>query len=272
MQRFLIIIGILFCIGSCKKDKNSPALLFVYPEFGHINAIPAQVITFTVNGSSDAALLSHFSLRSKIPLSNYVSLVDSALENKTFSMRYDYLVPVFTQSTSIQIEFILRDKDGNETKMARVINVIIQTVNALTETTGHEMYSALSGKQDAYDIVSGTPLFSQSSSLSIQHIKDSSVDDSTGTYLLSKKWVSPAGLKFVRFVDFDYANATPGTLKQAYEAGIQKNFIANIAQDDIILSRLPVSNPDSGYLAIKLVYVIDQDSSDFDRYIFNVKK
>lgn len=268
----IFFVFVLFCFFSCKKDKNSPALLFVYPESGYISAIPAQVITFTINGSSDAASLNHFILRSKIPLSGYTVWVDSSLTTNSFSMQYDYQVPVFSQSTGIQVEFILSDKDGNETKMARIINVTVQTGSGLTETTGHEMYSAISGKQDAYDLAAGTPLFSQSAPLPTQHIRDSTVNDSSGTYLLSKKWLSPAGLKFVRFVDFDYANATPLTIKQSYEAGVKNAFISNIAQDDILLTRLPVSNPDSGYAAIKLVYVIDQDSSDFDRYIFNIKK
>lgn len=272
MQRFLIIIGILFCFGSCKKDKNSPALLFISPASGYINAVPAQVVIFTVNGSSEAIPLSNFIIRTKIPLSGYTVLVDTALSNKSFSMQYEYLVPSFSQSTSIQVEFILNDRDGNETKVARSINVSIQAVNGLTETTGHEMYSAVSGKEDAYNLVAGTPLFSQSAPLSNQHIRDSTINDSLGTYLLSNKWFSPAGLKFVRFVDFDYANATYTSLKQSYEAGIQKSFISNITAGDIILMHLPASDPDSGYAAIKLVYVIDTDSSDFDRYIFNIKK
>ena len=272
MPRILIIIGILFCFGSCKKDKNSPALLFVYPETSTINLKPLQVTTFNISGSSDGAALNHFIIRSKIVLQGYTTLVDSSLSSKNFSMQFDYQVPSFSQTTSIQMEFILSDQDGNETKMARSINVTVVNADVPKEITGNEMYSSISGKEDAYDISKCIPLFSQTAPLSSQHIRDSTVNDSSGTYLLSKKWFSPAGLKFVSFNGFDYANATYASLKQSYAAGVKKDFISNITAGDIILTRLTASNPDSGYAAIKLVYVIDDTSAVFDRYIFNIKK
>ncbi|MBI4945941.1 MAG: hypothetical protein HY840_06025 [Bacteroidetes bacterium] len=266
-----LIIFLVLGIGSCKKDKNSPALLFVYPETSTINLTPHQIFTFTIDGSSDAAPLNRFMIRSKIPLQSYTLLLDSSLSTKKFSLQFEYQAPSFPQSTSITMEFILTDQDGNETKIARGIHVA-SSGSTLIETAGHELYSSLSGKEDAYDLAKGLPIFSKTASISSQHLRDSTVTDTNKTYLLSKKWFSPAGLKFVRFVDFDYANATSVTLKQSYEAGVKKDFLSNIAVDDVILTRFPSNNPDSGYVAIKLIYVIDADSCDFDRYIFNIKK
>lgn len=81
-----------------------------------------------------------------------------------------------------------------------------------------------------------------------------------------------AGLKFIRFNDFDYANASYLSVRKAFEVGIKNPILDNIKEDDIILTKLNRSSIDSGYVAIRIVYVIDSDSTLNDRYIFNVKK
>ncbi|MBI3502651.1 MAG: hypothetical protein HY063_12745 [Bacteroidetes bacterium] len=272
MKRFFFILGIFLCFASCKKDKNSPALLFIYPQALVISLKPLQVTSFSINGSSDAAALSRFIIRSKIPLQNYVTLLDTSLSSKKFAMTFDYQAPSYSQTTNIQLQFILSDADGNETQMGRTISDVVASGDVPKETSGNEMYSSITGKPNAYDLSKCLPLYSSTAAIADQHIKDSTVNDSNGTYLMSRKWVSPAGLKFVRFNDFDYPNATYASLKQSYAAGVKKSFMTNITQGDIILTRLSNSNPDSGYMAIKLVYVIDADTTGFDRYIFNVKK
>jgi hypothetical protein len=133
------------------------------------------------------------------------------------------------------------------------------------------MFSHASTGFDAYNLATGHPLHSESSDSSVMNILDLTNDTVNPTVLL-RKWGSPAGNKFVRFNDFDYANATLNMLRNSYTAGIKNDFVENISSGDIILTKIGNSLIDTGYVAIKVVFVIDEDSTQLDRYIFNLKK
>lgn len=271
MRLFLSIFFLSLFLAGCKKKENSPALLFVYPETSYFNVKSYDVLEFDIRGSSETSL-KKFSIQSKVENSFSSTVFDTSLQAPNLNLIYQHQAPGVTETTKISLEFILTDDAGYQTRVAKVLTV--SPVNKTpVETAGHEMFSSVSTKQNAYNIYSGIPLFSSSSSISSQHILDATMPDTTVTVdTLSKKWTSPAGLKFVRFNDFDYANAGYTDIKQAFEVGIKKSFIDQIGNGDIILTRLPVSDPDSGYVAIKLVLIIDIDSTNFDRYIFNIKK
>lgn len=271
MRYFLLIIFSLLLLGACEKKENSPALLFLYPETNYYNAKSYDILEFDIRGSSGSSL-KKFSILSKPESSFSSTIFDTSLNTPNFNLIYQYQAPPVTQATKITLEFILTDEAGNQTRGAKIITV--SPINKVpVETAGHEMFSSVSTKQNAYNLSTGSPLFSSSSAASSQHIKDETQNDTIITVdTLSKKWSSPAGLNFVRFNDFDYANASYISIKQAYEAGVKKSFVDQINNGDIILTRLSHSDPDSGYVVVKLVYIIDDDSTNFDRYIFNIKK
>ncbi len=273
MIRGLLILVSFSLLGlACKKDQNSPALLFVSPDNAYFDVFNSTIIRFDISGSSESSSLTGFSVVSKPDNALSVTVFDTAFSAKNFNMSYEYQVPVFPQSINISLQFILDDEAGNQTVFAKILRVTVVIARPV-EASGNEMFSALSGKQDAYNLFTLQPLFSQSSGNSNQHIKEATVNDSLGSIdTLSKKWISPAGLQFVRFNDFDYANASASDMKVAYEVGIKKSFIDQLKDGDIILTRFPNSEVEKGYIAIKLVYVIDADSTNLDRYIFNIKK
>lgn len=267
----LIIIFSLFGLA-CKKDKNSPALLFITPDNTYFDVYNSNILQFEISGSSESSSLTGFSVVSKPDNAFSATVFDTSFSAKNFNMSYEYQVPVFSQSINVNLQFILNDEAGNQTRMAKILKVTVINT-APVETSGNEIFSAISGKQDAYNLFTLQPLFSESSGSSNQHIKEATMNDSLGSVdTLGKKWISPAGLQFVRFNDFDYANARNEDMKAAYEVGIKKSFVDKLEDGDIILTRFPNSETDKGYIAIKLVYVIDEDSTNFDRYIFNVKK
>lgn len=273
MIRGVSILIIFSLLGlACKKDKNSPALLFVSPDNTYFDVFNSNILQFEISGSSESSYLTGFSVVTKPDNAFSSTIFDTSFSSKNFNITYEYQVPVFSESININLQFVLNDDAGNQTRVAKILRVTVNN-SAPVETTGNEMFSALSGKQDAYNLFTLQPLFSSSSGSSNQHIKEATENDSLGTVdTLCKKWISPAGLQFVRFNDFDYANALHEDMKVAYEVGIKKNFIEQLNDGDILLTRFPNSEVDKGYIAIKLVYVIDEDSTNLDRYIFNVKK
>jgi hypothetical protein len=271
MRYFFSIFLLSVLFGACEKKVNSPALLFVYPEANYFNAKSYDILEFDIRGSS-GSYLTRFSVQSKPEASISSTVFDTSLNTPNFNLVYQYQAPPVAQTTKITLEFILNDDAGNQTRVAKILTISPANKTPV-ETAGNEMFSSLSGKQNAYDLSLASPLFSSTAPASSQHIKDETQNDTLiNVDTLSRKWSSPAGLNFVRFNDFDYANASYLSIKQAYEAGIKKNFIDQITHGDIILTRLPDTDPDSGYIAVKLVYIIDDDSTNFDRYIFNFKK
>jgi len=141
----------------------------------------------------------------------------------------------------------------------------------LSETSGHQMFSHNSTNYDAYNLLTGLPLHSQLSDSSIIHIIDASID-SVNHNTLSRKWMSFANLQFVKFNDFNYANATISSIKNAYNAGLKNQFVDNLTDEDIIITKLGNSSIDTGFIAIKIINIIDADSTINDKYIFNIKK
>ena len=90
---------------------------------------------------------------------------------------------------------------------------------------------------------------------------------------ISRTWRSPAGGRFVRFNEFDYANATDVSLESAFLAGIPSETIENIAIGDMILVKLGSLPAEQRFYAVmKIMDVVDEPgTADNDRYVFNMK-
>ncbi|HEY8400844.1 MAG TPA: hypothetical protein VIK89_06260 [Cytophagaceae bacterium] len=264
---FLPFVLISFvAISSCKKENENP-LIFVSPSYLVMDATAGEVITFYVNTSASKGV-KRFQVFEKESTSFSTLILDSVVDGtKKFSFNYEYLVRSKAADYSVALTFKMIDNDGNETSAPRTLNVK-HNFTPLTENTGNIMYSKMSGKADAYDLVNLSPLFSGISKDSVQDIKNANDTDSSHT--LSRAWVSPAGGKFVMYSGFDYVNATKNSVVNAYNSGTKLDKVTDLKADDIIITRL--GRDSATYAAIKIVAVVDEDSTHNDRYIFNVKK
>ena len=116
------------------------------------------------------------------------------------------------------------------------------------------------------------PLNYETSSSKNKHIEDNTIIDSLHVdSSLSRTWISPANLKFVRYNNFDYANATSSSVKNAYKSGVKVDHLNNISTNDIILTYIPSLSEETAYYAIKIIYIIDDVGVEQDKYIFNIK-
>jgi hypothetical protein len=226
---------------------------------------PKEVVTMTVDCESPLEL-AHLQITSRIEGEYSVIALDTALTGKKFFFRYEYGVPDLMESKNIILEFTLSDSGGNIATNAKVLEVK-SVATYLTETAGHEMYSASSQKQDAYNLLSGLPLFSHLADSVYMHIADKSESS-----VLSRKWESPAGVKFVRFNGFDYANCTNLSIRNGFNAGTKIDFVDNLSAGDIILVGINSSDLTKKYVAVKIANIIDNSGSETDRYIFSLKK
>lgn len=268
MKPLVIFSFILLTLFSCKKE-NDPALILISPSQFSFVVHSSDILTFNINCSSNSNLKS-LVITSKTETTFTQTILDSAISSKAFEFNYEYKVPVVFDSTKITLVFTLTDVDGNKNSIAKVLYVSSIYKN-LTETSGHIMYSHCTTNFDAYNLLTALPIHSNLTDSSLTHIMDASID-SVNHNTLSRKWISPAELNFVKFNTFDYANATTLSLKNAYIAGLKDQFVSNIVDGDIILTKLGNPAIDSGFVAIKVISVIDADSTLNDKYIFNIKK
>jgi hypothetical protein len=229
------------------------------------NVHPSEVVSLIVDCQSSAEM-KQFTVTSRIEGKFSNTELDTAISGKHFYLRYEYIIPDVIESTQILLEFTLRDINGDVATNAKIVDVIA-VAGYLKETAGHELFSGNSGKQNAYNILDGVPYYSHLADSSKMHIVDTS-----NTSVLLKRWISPSGLKFVRFNGFDYANCTNVSIKNAFNAGLKTEFVDNLIIGDIFLTKVTNKDATESYVAIKVVNIIDAVGSEWDRYIFNLKK
>ena len=268
MNKIFFLFLLFSLLFSCKKE-NEPALILITPHQIYFSAHPGDVLSFNISCSSNSNL-SHLKISIKTETTFSTLILDTALSSKNFDMTFQYKAPVVFDTTRYTLFFALSDVNGNSNTIVKVLTVSLPD-RLLIETAGHEIFSHLSPGFDGFNLSTLLPVHSQFTDSANMHFRDASVD-SVDHNTLSRKWVSPAKLKFVRFNGFNYANATYSIIKNAYKSGLQDQYITNLTNGDIIITKLGNPLIDTGFVAIKIVNVMDSDSTLNDKYIFNVKK
>jgi hypothetical protein len=261
---FILLAFITVLFFSCQKEEDK-AYVLLSPFDIYINSLPSKVISIEVTCHSPSDL-KKLTITSRVVGFYSKTELDTLISGNDFYMNYEYLIPDLFENGTVILEFTLRDASAEVVKNARIIEVTA-TTKPLVEYPGQVMFSASSGKHDGYNLLTGTPLFQNLADSSLVHIADKSTTD-----VLLKKWVSPAGLKFVKFDDFDYGNCTELTASNAYNAGIKFDFVNDIAEGDILITKILNMESTDIYVVIKIMNIIDSPGNASDRYIFNIKK
>ena len=231
----------------------------------YITAEPKEIVTFNITCQADVEI-QRLLITSKVAESYTQTELDTIISGTSFSLKYEFFVPEVFENKTVYLEFTMEMKNGETVETGRVIEIQVED-KLLEETAGHEMYSGLSGKQNAYDLYHGIPLYSHLADSAIMHIMDT-----TDTDVLLDRWISPAGALFVRFNDFNYANCTNRSVKEAFHSGTSHEFIDHLVTGDVLLIKLFESEADSSYIALKITSILDEPGNEADRYIFNIKR
>jgi len=269
----IIIVGftaILF--DACRKDEPKDPIISITPTDLITAVNSGDVITFGIQAVSEAPMKS-FYITSQLSSSFSKTELDTNLNERTeFKYNFEYLVPDSLSNEYITFAFTVIDVNGNVGDAVRRLFVNIDPITGpdpilLTETSGHEIYSVYSGNTDAFDIETALPQFSLTAPVWELDIAD--FDTVSTDSMLMHVWESPVGHQFVRFNGFDYANATDISARDGYDAGTPLDIVTNVQIDDILLT--DYSGGDN-IAVIKITSVIDPDSTNLDRYVFNMKK
>jgi hypothetical protein len=259
----LLIVTTLLMLAffSCSKDDNSSNLT-ILPADNYLLRDTSNVINFTIKVESTNDLARY---RITQTINNSTTTIkDELISGKNYIDWFDYTVPNSFQNYGrheIKLIFTTIDVKGAEMNRAKLIYVDI-TDRTLAENSGNTMHSALSNQFNAYDLLANTPKYNTDSTAHIFDYTKPNVNDTLG-----RVWISPSGVKFVKLNGFDYANATASSVTNAYNSSVKNDTLRNLTDGDIVITK--VGNT---YMALKMVYVIDDAGNANDRYIFSVKK
>lgn len=255
---FLIVVVLL---AGCDDDE-SPLVVTVNPQTLNLVEESGNNLFFQIEIKSKE-LINQFTIKQKDTEHGIIILLDSVPLDKNLFFDYTYKLPFYADSTEVMLEFTAKS-NGYFTTIARRI-LIRNSRELLNEFSGNVFFSSLSGKANGFNIKQMQNVFSKVEPDSLIDFMDSSIDSINGNQL-SRKWISPAGLKFVRFTDFNYATATREGVSEAYNVATKYNFVANLNDEDIIMV-----GRSEAYAVIKITQIVDADSTLNDKYYFNLK-
>jgi len=254
-QFFLVLIILL---TSCSKQNNEFLNLNISPASQYDIREVGDIINYTIESSSNV----------KIKLLRVIEIINNSSIDTLFSLivsknevkhSFNYELPYYSDTTEVKLIFYVENDDNQYLERAKLIT-LVPSVVFLSETSGHTMFSSNSSEFNAYNLLDGIPMFNNDST---SHISDMTWTGQT----LGNKWISLSGLLFSKNNSFDYANATLETIKNTYNSSLKKEFVDQISENDIIITKI-----ENNYLIIKIIYVVDSVGSEDDRYIFSIKQ
>lgn len=261
------VVCIVSLFSGCAKETEGP-VIFVSPNQTQFTRQPGQLMEFSINANAKDGLQR---LRITQNFNNTVTqtLLDTLLSGTKSVFQYPYTVPT---SGVNQIYFVFTLTDVKDRTVSTPRRCIVQGAALLAESTGHELFSFYAGddKFRGFNIASGTGITvtAQTDSSLIDIMDYPQVNDG----VLSRRWRSPSGLKFVRFDagGFDYANATFASVKSNYTNGVKQDIISNIQLNDRIITKY--SDEPEAYAVFSIQGLQDNEGSENDFYVFNMKK
>jgi hypothetical protein len=264
---YILSIALLSLIWvGCERDPEPP-VVFVLPGALNIPTNGGELIEFDIDLLAGDNPLSSFRIIQK-PLNGLTSIVlDTTITGQQSSFFYIYEVPIGDED--IIVTFTALDSEGYEGETAR--RLALQGNNFLPESSGHTLYSRYSNAgNNAFNLDDSSPQFlaTDPDSMFVDLMEIDPTNDST----LSNSWSSLSGVKYVRNNSFNYPEATQAAAENTFISSTPIEVISNLEEDDILIAEYEIDSAVYNYAVIKITSILDQEGSDGDRYIFNLKK
>lgn len=269
LKGLVVLSALLVFSGSCKKDTTEPEGITVLPEALVYQSTAGTVETFKIKGFSTTRF-TRLKISTKKKNGFSVTRLDSSFAGREhFSLDWEFRIENALEDYELMVYFTLTDESGKEHATDRLIKVFISDPY-LPEFSGIRMFSSRSGQADALNL---RDLSTRNSALTPVGFLDV-WDDSTAAgadTILGRRWISPAGGRFMRFNGFNFAEATENSLSGAIAAGTFSDKVEQIQQGDVILYKRVVDSLQIEAV-IRVMGVYDQPGSGNDYYDLSVKK
>jgi hypothetical protein len=258
-----LYLFVLLFLSCQKQEPASPIIMSVYPEDVTTIGDSGSLLEFHITTQVENEL-ERITIDQKDNLNGLSTLLDSNLTGKSLDLIYFYKIPSVPDLSIVELVFTAFS--GNEQLAISRKVKIYNELQLLSESTGHVLYSALSGNTSGFNLNLRQAILVDYYDNEYIDFADMSVDSIHGN-ALSNSWYSPAECKFVRFQGFNYPEATNEMLQDSYNYGIKENIIQNISPNDIII----IGRGDIAKAVIYIVNVLDNDTTLNDRYFLNIK-
>ena len=261
---FGVFVFCLLCFFyACENmEEESPIIVHFTPDEPVLQINSNKHLLITVEAESGFSNLSLMRISKKDNYYGNKVLVDSVLDSKKLYYELDYVIPEYPDSTEILIAFSFLDDLGNSLNAMKKV-LVNEGASMVSESSGHVVYSSLSGKLGAFNLAKRIPLFGEEAEVDFY---DNTIDSLSGN-TLSREWIGKNGTDFVLYNGFNYALVNSLTISDAYHAGIKLTKASNIQDNNVYL----IGKMGEPVGVIQIINVTDSDSTLNDKYIFNLK-
>jgi hypothetical protein len=270
LSRFLTfaVIAAAGSLLSCEPELvESPILVFLSPAGSKVEANSNDHVFIRVDSRSESGAHLYLTVESVDALNGVQPVFDSSFNFKKINYLFDYVVPVYPDSTESLLVFTLMNDDGDQIQIAKRL-FINKGASAVKETSGNVIHSSLSDEPSAFSLNELTPVFLADSLTRSLDIVDASSAEKNADGSLSRTWVSRTNLLFVKFNGFNYADADAMSISNSYKNGIKLSSATNLKDGDVLI----VGQGNKAIGAIQILTVIDQAGYANDKYVFSIKK
>lgn len=265
--RFAAIVAVGTLLSCEPEQVESPILVFLTPSDSKIEANSNDHVFIRIESRTAAGAHLYVKVESIDVLQGVQEVFDSTFNFKKINYLFDYVVPVYPDSTESLLVFTVMNDDGDQIQIGKRL-FINKGSSSIKETSGHVMYSSLSSEPNAFSLEELTPVYLRDSLTRSLDMIDASTVEKNADGSLSRTWISRTDLQFVKFSGFNYADADAVTITNSYKSGIKLSSVNNLKDSDIII----VGKGKDAIGAIQIIAVTDAVGKENDKYVFSVKK
>lgn len=258
----VIVTIVLSGLYSCKSDVSEVNII-ISPDSLGIHAAADDILVFSIEANALSELLTYFKITQQTTKTGVKALLDTIASGQKMYFQYAYKIPADIQEKEIKLSFIAGT--ASETAVVNKYIFLDSIGTSLRESSAHVMYSGSNHSYNTFSVTERKVVSIEQDSLlaDIYDYRNKSIPDAQ----LSREWRSLTGLRFARFNDFNYAEATTQSLQKSYENSVKNTSVSDLSINDVIL----IGYTDKALGVIKIIAVYDEEDYGNDRYVFNLK-
>ncbi len=268
----LLFISILLLSTSCSDKEDGDVegiILIVNPESPTYYKNQGDPVAFSFNVKSEEKIQSvNVYKQSSNQLNSERDTVFSTSPNTTsYNGFYEfrYQIPQ-DESDYERYTFEVRDVLNQKKDQYRIVYPI-----GLLKSFEVKLKSSISSSENGGFDLKNRKVILTDTSIATLAFYDATDTLNNSSKALSNKWIGVNGTEFVRNNEFNFAQASAKTVKNAFESSNAVSQIGEIKNNDIILIKYKISQTTVTYAVVSINSITDEVGAENDVYNFVLK-